>query len=191
MSYPIFAIGTPINDRRIQDTGLSAAITLPNAASTTVNSNWIPLFAAPWSNYYTQNQAGLATPPAGTANSPNGPYVASERIILGANVTASANANGGNLAGNCLIYLQHCPALSNGNYDSGNITNIALRSAFRSGNVPWLGAYNTAGSGGNTAADTIYDSLPPNVLSYIRLSAVTGANTGNMADATANLNILF
>ena len=191
MSYPIFAIGTPINDRRIQDTGLSASITLPNTFSATVNSNWIPLLAAPWSNYYTQNQAGLVTPPAGTASSPNGPYVATERVIFSANVTASANANGGNLAGNCLIYLQHCPALSNGNYDSGNITNVGLRSAFLSGNVPWAGAYNTAGTGGNTAALTIYDVPPPNILSYVRISAVTGANTGNMADATANLHILF
>ena len=192
MSYPIFTIGTPINDRRIQDSGLSASITLPNASSTTVNSNWIPLLAPPYSNYYSQNQAGLTTPPAGTANSPNGPYVATERVIFSCNVTASANANGTNVpGGNCNIYLQQCPVLSNGNYDSGNITNVPLRSAFLSGNVPWAGAWNTAGTGNNTAAQTIQDSPPPNILGFVRISAVTGNGTGNMADATASLNILF
>jgi hypothetical protein len=186
-----FTIGTPINSRRLQDAGLQANTALPNAASTITNTNWVSLTApGPWSQYYTNNTGGLATPPVGTANSPNGPYVATEKVVLYTSVTASANSNGGNLSGNCNIYLQTCPVLSNGNYDSGNITNVPLRSAFLGGNVAYTMAQNTAGTGGNTAAVTTYDQLPPNIYQFIRLQCQTGTNAANMADATVTMAIL-
>jgi hypothetical protein len=184
-------LGAPVNARRLQDIGLSNTVALPTSAGT-VNTGWINL-GQPGATafYYTANTGGTTTPPAGSASSPAGPYVVTERVILQTSVTASANGgNNANAGGNVLIYLQQALTLANGAVDTGNITNVPLRSNFATGNIAYLAGLSTNAAGA-TAAVTQYDTLPPQIYQYIRLQAVSGANTANMADATMTISVLF
>lgn len=194
-----FTFNNPINARRLVDTGLSNTVALSSSQGT-VNTGWLNL-KQPGATafYYTANTGGSTTAPSNTANAPSGPYVATERVIL--NVSTTASANGGNAtngAGNVTLYLQQALTLSNGAVDTGNITNVPLRSQTpgTNANVAYAVAVATgtnANSTGNNpiAAINIYDSLPPGIQQYIRIQAVSGANTGNTADASVTIQVLF
>ena len=186
------ASALPQNTRRLIDAGLSVSIALPATEGANTVTNWINLGQpGATSAFWTNNTAGTTTPPAGAATAPAGPYAATERVFINGQVTSSANGgNNGNAGGNCLIYLQQALTYSNGAVDTGNITNVPLRSNFVTANVPWLTALS-GGTNGVTLAANIIDTLPPNIPQYIRLFAVSQANTANMADATMTLQVFF
>ena len=188
-----FTLGTPINDRRIMDLGLTNTVNLPNASSTTVNGGWINLGQPGLQPNYWGAQAPVGyggTQPASTTNSPNGPYVAIERTVIIVSTTASTNGNNGaNGAQGISLYLQQTGTLTNGAADTNtsNWVNIPLRSNFgTAGNV----AYISLANGGNAATRTV-DQLPPGVLQYIRIAAVSAAGANNSADATVTLSVGF
>lgn len=185
------ASGLPQNTRRLVDAGLSVNIALPTASGTCA-TNWINLGQpGATSAYWTNNTAGTTTPPTASNTAPYGPYAATERVFINGQVTSSANGgNNGNAGGNALIYLQQALTLSNGAVDTGNVTNVPLRSNFVTANVPWLVALS-GGTNGVTLAANIIDTLPPNIPQYIRLYCVSQANTANMADATMTLSVYF
>lgn len=186
------SLGTPINSRRLIDLGLTNTISLPNAGATTVNGGWLSLGQPGLQpNYWgAQNPAYGGSQPASTTNSPNGPYVATERTVIIVSTTASTNGNNASNGTQAIsLYLQQTGTLTNGAADTNtsNWVNIPLRSNFgAAGNI----AYVTLANGGNAASRTV-DQLPPGVLQYIRLVAISGAGANNAADATATLSIGF
>lgn len=190
-----FTTGTPVNLRRIIDAGLSVNTALPNGSAATSATNWIDLRQpGATSAYWTANTAGTTTPPAGTTLSPAGPYVATERVLVNVLLTASANGgNNGNAGANIAVYLQQAPSYANGTVDTGNITNVPLRSSFNvTGNVGYVSAVSlNTGASSATAALNIFDALPPGIQEYIRLYAVNGSAVGNAADATMTLQVVF
>jgi len=188
-----YTLGTPINDRRIADQGLSNTVALPNASSTTVNGGWVNLGQPGIQPNYWGAQAPVGyggSQPASTTNSPNGPYVATERVVFIVTTTASTNGNNAsNAAQTVSLYLQQTGTLSNGAADTNtsNWVNMPLRSNFgTAGNV----AYITLAGGGNVAGRTV-DQFPPGVLQYVRLQAISAAGANNSADATMTLAIGF
>jgi hypothetical protein len=109
-------------------------------------------------------------------------------------LTASSQAgNANDTPGNQNVYLQMAPALANGAVDTGNIYNVPFRSAFCTGNIPYL-AQLVANAAVNTytQALNIVDTLPPGVLQYIRLQIQAGTNASNNAtDSTATIQLFF
>jgi hypothetical protein len=183
-------LGTPVNARRIVDLGLSNTVSLPNASSTTTNTGWLNMAQPGGQPYYwNSGPSGVGgTQPGGTTNSPNGPYVATERVVLQVITTASTNGNNAaNGSQSILLYLQQAPPLANGAVDTGNITNVPLRSNFGlGGNV----AYITVANGGNAATYTV-DALPPGVYQYLRIQAQSAVGANNSADANVTIQLGF
>ena len=181
-------LGLPVNTRRLVDVNLTNVVNMPNSGNT-VNTAWLNL-VQPGSNVGGAN--GLVAP-AGQIQ-PAGPYVVTEKVLLNVQLTASSQAGNGNtVPGYTNVYLQQAPAYANGAVDTGNITNVPLRSNFATGNIPYT-AQQCANAVANTytTAVNIIDQLPPLIQQYIRLQVVAGTNaTNNGADSTATIQLFF
>ena len=119
---------------------------------------------------------------ATTANSNNinllnaTPYPTTETINVGVNTSASASGN----SVNGTIVLQHTSANSDGTANSAAWVNI-----------PTLGTSSIVEGASVTVATVNTYKLPPGCLQFIRAQVTLPANTGNLADATLTLELLF
>jgi hypothetical protein len=159
---------------------LSNVVTMPNGGNT-VNTAWLNLV---------QPGTNTASPPGGQA-SPPGPYVEIEKVLLNIQISASSQASS-NTTSYTNVYLQQAPALANGAVDTGNITNVPLRSAFAAtavGNVPYLVAIS---NGTAWPSQNIIDMFNPLIKQYVRASIVADANAStNATDSTLTIQLYF
>lgn len=104
------------------------------------------------------------------------PYPTTETINVGVNTSASASGN----SVNGTIVLQHTSANSDGTANAAAWVNI-----------PTLGTSTIVEGASTTAATTNTYKLPPGCLQFIRGQVTLPSNTGNLADASLTLELLF
>lgn len=105
------------------------------------------------------------------------PYPTTETINV--SLTTEASADGNSVTGN--IVLQDTTANSDGTANGAawaNITNLGY-------------VHTITQASGSTAATAALLKLPPSVRQFIRMRIQVPANTGNLSDADATLQLLF